>query len=386
MHESREHARGVYARAVLLLVLPLVLGFKGCEGPAVGDGGPPKYKYVDRKFDNKLYRTFTPLGQKGFKRIQTFEVTKEGQIDIRGNRELGNNIENNGIIVGTGVSSSLPPSASVSLTPKLYVLDVQQDRVLEFDADREGPPVAVALEQLGGVALKLSPDQGRVYVLLRRQNAVGTIPARPAALVVMQTRPLRMEKRIDLTSLQPQLSEKGLEIAADGRELYFVDEEGTPRGAIVRMDGMTGAVINRILPPRSTSGFGTLLLSPDNKVLYARAGSFVYGIDTRSQSVSFEVLTGGGVSLAVHPDGQTLFASRSSPLGVQVVDAVQGTLGALVGFPAARSVTQMQMAGDGSVLFFNDDEGGGIYSLRLRDNAGFRVETGTGRSFMSLIE
>ncbi|MBK9168300.1 MAG: hypothetical protein IPM24_12640 [Bryobacterales bacterium] len=358
-----------------------------------------------------MYRQLYRKGFEQWGRVQTFKrvpsdtpgVPDTWQ-DIGGDRNLGDAIEARGVEVDEGILRQEGPAiaprlslerpgpviAQESVRRRLYILDIYAaDRVVAADPLAGGTLAKVNLGQRSPVAILLSPDRTKLYVAHRSESASGAIPARPPALIVLDTDPLRISRRYDLPErIQPQLTERSLEITPDGKVLYLVNEGrfdgGFVGSTIVRIDAATGAILGEIAMPRPNIAFGALQMSPDGAVLYsASSSSRLFLIDVLTNTVSLDLFAPLIDSIALHPNGSLLYGSN--PTGISVFDTVAAAFRDPIPVEGASRLRQLTISADGYDLFANDDRGGAIHHISLLENRVVgRIATPTAGSVIAM--
>lgn len=126
-----------------------------------------------------------------------------------------------------------------------------------------------------------------------------------------------------------------IEIAHDISELA-IHPSGLVLYAGIAVNGTITAINTNTLQPIDTFNVGgpnvqDLAVHPSGQYLYATSGSNLLVIDTTTNSVVDSIsINGGGFSIAVHPDGNTVYVANPTNSSVSVVDANTNTMTATV--------------------------------------------------------
>lgn len=368
-----------------------VAALTGCDGSEDSN-----YKWFEVRYPGALFRIYYLKDGTGTT-VSTYRYDLN-KADGRGpwryvdQKNVPLDLAARGVQVDSGTSSSTPGvrasglvgaagllgaggplDAQVTLRPRIYILDVAgTDRVVALDGETFANLGIVPLGQTGPVGMVLSPDRTELYVAILAQTAIGTIPARPAAIQVLRANPLGLTRRFDLpASIIPRLVERPLVLSADGRTLYFINAGpftppvGYTASTLVRMDTASGAITGELGGLTPGQAFGPLALSADGKMLYSLSGNGVLFIDVQSFSLMTRVPLVLGVDMQLHPNGTRIYVSSSQPPRIQVVDTIAARTLPSITLAESGRLSEILLTGDGRFLFAHDAGTGALHIVDL---------------------
>jgi len=278
-----------------------------------------------------------------------------------------------GFLPNASSASGSPREAAMARRTRIYILDVNaEDRVIAMDGDTLQRIGAVPTRQTGLVGMEISPDKKQLYVAIRAQAAFNEIPARPAAIQILTADPLALGRRMDLPStVIPSLVNQPLVISVDGTTLYLVNEGpftppvGFTASTLVRMDVASGRITGEIGGLQAGRAYGSLVRSPDGRMLYALVSSGLAFIDLASFSL-MTIIPVSGRDVVIHPNGSRLYVSDSFPPRVQVVDTVAARLLTPIDLATTGEVNELEITSDGRFLFAHHAQSGSLYLVDLK--------------------